>query len=192
MKSLNANRAETPQVLIATSKLLAAIGASSDAVAAARQAMAIRPVQPEALEQLASLFADAGETAELDALVASMRTIAPDRAGSHYFAAVAAFLHGKPEQAVEHATRAVAIDPAYAPVYDLVGAAYTKLGQAAKAREAFETSLRFDAHDSTAYTNLGLLELAAGNKPAAARYFAEALWLAPDSATARQGLAQTR
>ena len=60
------------------------------------------------------------------------------------------------------------------------------------ARQAFERSLTFDAHDSTAYTNLGLLELAAGDQAAARRFFAEALWLTPDSATARQGLARTR
>jgi Flp pilus assembly protein TadD len=71
----------------------------------------------------------------------------------------------------------------------VIGAAYTKLDRPAEAREAFEKSLSLDAHDSTAYTNLGLLELAAGNRVAAAQLFAEALWLAPESTTARQGLA---
>jgi len=37
-----------------------------------------------------------------------------------------------------------------------------------------------------------LLELAAGNRPAAAQLFAEALWLAPESQTARQGLSQSQ
>jgi Flp pilus assembly protein TadD len=192
VKSLNANRTATPAVLIAASKLLAAIGSRSDAIEAARQASRVQPVHPEALEQLASLSADAGDTAELDLTVQSMRTIAPHRAATYYYAAAAEFLHGKPEQAVELAMRAVAIDSTYAPVYDLIGAAYTKLGQASKAREAFETSLRFDAHDSTAYTNLGLLELAAGNRAAAVGYFAEALWLAPESQIAREGLARAR
>jgi Flp pilus assembly protein TadD len=89
---------------------------------------------------------------------------------------------GKPSAAADY----------YAAVYDLVGAAYTRLERNAAAREEFETSLRFNAHDSTAYTNLGLLELSAGNRVEAAGYFAEALWLAPDSSTARQGLAQAR
>jgi hypothetical protein len=34
------------------------------------------------------------------------------------------------------------------------------------------------------------LELNAGNGAAAAKYFAEALWLVPDSQVARQGLAR--
>lgn len=41
-----------------------------------------------------------------------------------------------------------------------------------------------------ALVNLGLLELESGNRATAVRYFAEALSLDPDSAAARQGLAQ--
>ena len=79
-----------------------------------------------------------------------------------------------------------------AAVYDVLGAAHLKLQQPDQARVAFETSLRFNAHDSTAYTNLGLLALAAGNNRQAEGFFAEALWLKSASITARQGLAQTR
>ena len=77
-------------------------------------------------------------------------------------------------------------------MYDLLGAAYTKLDRSADAKRAFETSLRLDAHDSTAYTNLGLVELAVGNRGAAANDFAEALGLAPNSAVAREGLARSK
>ena len=49
---------------------------------------------------------------------------------------------------------------------------------------------RSNAHDSTAYTNLGLLALAEGHTLAARRRFAEALWLDPESSAARQGLAR--
>jgi Flp pilus assembly protein TadD len=90
------------------------------------------------------------------------------------------------------AERATEIDSKYAPVYDLLGAARLKLRQPSEARAAFETSLRLNAHDSSAYTNLGLLALAVGNDREAASYFAEALWLDPSSAAARQGLAQAR
>jgi Flp pilus assembly protein TadD len=106
--------------------------------------------------------------------------------------AVAAFLHGDAGAAVVAAERAIAIDPNYTPTYDLAGAAYTRLGRLDPARQAFQKSLSFDAHDSTAYENLGVLELNAGNRALAAKYFAEALWLVPESQTARQGLARTR
>ena len=109
-----------------------------------------------------------------------------------YYAAVAAFLHGDAGEAAHLAEAAIGIDPSYTPSYDLVGAAYTKLGRVEAAKHSFERSLAFDAHDSTAYENLGVLELNAGNRVAAAKYFAEALWLVPDSQIARQGLAQSK
>jgi Flp pilus assembly protein TadD len=101
-------------------------------------------------------------------------------------------MHGRFAESFREAERAIAIDPKYAATYDLIGAAYTKLGQPEKARDAFLTSLRFDAHDSTAYTNLGLLELTAGNHRVAANYFAEALGLDPHSPAARQGLTKAQ
>ena len=180
--------ADGAEALVARSKLLAANDQRDEAIAAARQAAAKSPL---GVEQLASLYADAGDTIQLDATVNELRKVAADGASTEYYAAVAAFLHGDANSAVDHARRAIAIDPDYAPSYDLIGAAYTKLGQLDAAREAFKKSLSFDAHDSTAYENLGVLELNAGNRVAAAKYFAEALWLVPESQISRQGLAQS-
>jgi spermidine synthase len=179
-------------VQIASSKLLAAMGQSSNAIDAARRASGLAPDSPAALEQLATLHADSGDTVQLEAVVAALQRLAPQRAATHYFAAVAALLRGRLEDTVQLAQRAIAIDHTYAATYDLIGAAYTKMGRAREAQEAFHTSLRFDPRDSTAYTNLGLLELAAGNRDAAARYFAESLWLDSESPTAREGLARAR
>ena len=189
---MNATDGRSPAVLVARSKLLSSIGSPAEALEAAHDAVALDPASPRALEQLASLHADAGDAAGLDAVVARLRTIAPDAAATHYFAAVSAFLRGRAEETLRLGEQAVAADRAFAPVHDLLGAAHTKLGQPAKAREAFSKSLALDARDSTAYTNLGLLELAAGNHREAARYFAEALWLVPESSTAREGLARAQ
>jgi len=178
----------SPAALIARSKLLAATGSAAEALEVARRATLGESAPPEALEQVASLLADAGDTVKLDETVRRLREVAPQRPATAYYAAVSAFLRGHVEEAVTFAEGAIALDPAFAPVYDLLGAAKTKLGQADAARQAFETSLRYDAHDSTAYTNLGLLELAGGDLEAARNSFAEALWLVPDSVTARQGL----
>jgi Flp pilus assembly protein TadD len=101
-------------------------------------------------------------------------------------------LDGRLEDTVRLAQQAIAADATFAPTHDLIGAAYTKLDRQDQARDAFNASLRLDPHDSTAYINLGLLELAAGNRDGAARYFAEGLWLDPESATAREGLARAR
>lgn len=182
----------TPDRLAALSRLLAADGKRDEAIAAAREAVALQPASPVGLEQLAALFADSGDTVRLDATVAELLRVAPNRPATEYFLAVAAFLHGDADGAVTSAQRAIAIDPGYAPTYDLIGAAYTKLGRLDQARAAFKQSLSFDAHDSTAYENLGVLEMSAGNRALAAKYFAEALWLVPDSPTARRGLIVAR
>jgi spermidine synthase len=192
IQSLTAGQSESAAVLVARSKLLAATGASADALDAARAAASAKPILVDALEQLASLYADAGDTSRLDGAVQRLREIAPVAAATSYYAAVSAFLRGNAHEAVRLGDAATRADSTFAPVHDVLGAAYTRLGQPDKARAAFLKSLALDAHDSTAYTNLGLIELAAGNRREAANYFAEALWLVPDSPTAREGLARAR
>lgn len=181
-----------PDVMVAISKLMASTGATAEALAIARDAAGMLPVSAAALEQLASLLADAGNLAELDATVARLQATAPQAPAGYYYAGAAAFMRGDVEGAVSRCRQAMARDPEYAPVYDLLGAAHTRLQHPEEARAAFQKSLAFDAHDSTAYTNLGVLELGLGRKREAARYFAEALWLTPDSPVARQGLAQSQ
>ncbi len=175
---------------VALSKLMAAAALRPDAIATATQACDVRPVVASACEQLASLYADAGDRAQLEPVVQLLNASAPDSAPTHYYSAVLAFLGGDATRALNEAQQAIAVDASYAAAYDLAGAAHTKLGQAALAAQAFQTSLRFDPHDSTAYTNLGLLALAAGNTGAARNYFAEALWLTPGDASAREGLSR--
>jgi len=192
LEKLSAGRRPHPAMLVALSKARAAAGLMDRAVEAAREAAGLDASGLGGLEQLSSIYADAGNTVRLDETVAAMRRVAPDRAPTLYYAAAAAFLHGDAQEAVRLAERAVAADPGYAPVYDLAGAAYTKVGRTDAARRAFETSLTFDAHDSTAYTNLGLLAMDSGDRAAARGFFAEALWLAPDSPVAREGLSRTR
>ena len=185
---------DTPGIAgqVALSKLMAAASLRPDAIAMARQACDVRPVVATACEQLASLYADAGDRAQLEPVVQLLNASAPDSAPTHYYSAVLAFLGGDATGALSEAQRAIAVDASYAAAYDLAGAAHTKLGQAELAAQAFQTSLRFDSHDSTAYTNLGLLALAAGNTGAARNYFAEALWLTPGDASAREGLSRAR
>ena len=55
-----------------------------------------------------------------------------------------------------------------------------------------ETALRLDVGNPAVYVNLGILELESGNPAAGAAYFAEAVSLDPESAPARQGLAEAR
>jgi Flp pilus assembly protein TadD len=177
---------------IAISKLLAAAKLQADAIETARQACTTTPPAASACEQLASLYADAGDATHLEGVVQTLKTTAPERAPTLYYTAVLAFLQGNAQAALDAAQKAIAADATYAAAYDMAGAAHTKLGEPDHAAQAFQTSLRFDPHDSTAYTNLGLLALAEGNRAEARNYFAEALWLTPDSKPALDGMAQAR
>ncbi len=177
---------------VAVSQLLAAAGLKSDAIESAKTACALEPVVAAACEQLATLYADGGDNTLLEPVVQRLQANRPDAAPTLYFGAVSAFLRGDSQAALESVQKAIAADASYAAAYDLAGAAHTKLGQADRAAQAFQTSLRFDPHDSTAYTNLGLLAMAAGARADAVNYFAEALWLTPDSQAARDGLARVR
>jgi Flp pilus assembly protein TadD len=188
--SLTESRPPNVDVLVARSKLLAAAGKPTDALEMASEARRLAPSSLIALEQEASLRADAGDVAQLRSVIEVMTKLSPDRPATRYYAAVSALLDGHAGEAVNLAKQAIAIDPDYAPVYDLIGAAYTKLDQLAEGRDAFNRSLTFDAHDSSAYVNLGLVELASGNRAAAVNDFAEALWLEPGSRVAREGLAR--
>lgn len=177
---------------VAVSKLLAAAGLRSDAIDSAKESCAPEPVVAPACEQLATLYADAGDNTLLEPVVQRLKAHRPDAAPTLYFAAVSAFLRGDSQAALESARKAITADSSYAAAYDLAGAAHTKLDQPDQAAQAFQTSLRFDPHDSTAYTNLGLLALEAGSRADAVNYFAEALWLTPDSQAARDGLTKAR
>ena len=192
IKSLSEKQPATVDTLVAQSRLLAAVDAKPDALDKANNAVRLDRKSPKALEQLASLHADAGELAALEAAVAALHDAAPNAAAGYYYDAAGRLLKDDAAGAVESAKRAIAADPNYTATYDLLGAACTKLNRAADAREAFQKSLAFDAHDSAAYTNLGLIDLTSGDRAAAANHFAEALWLAPESKTARDGLTRAR
>ena len=177
---------------IALSRLAAATGAFAEAVAVAKDASLVEPVQPEALEQLASLYADAADAGELDAVVAELRRRFPAGATTRYYEAASSFLRGDLRNASTLAQQSITLEPRRAAAHNLLGAIQANLGQSAQARTTFQTALDLDARDSTTYINLALLELSSGNGVAAESLFSEALSLDPSSEAAREGLARAR
>lgn len=179
------------QPRIALSKLLAATGAIQPAIDAARAAVDQDPNSGAALEQLASIFSDVGDSAQLAPLVGALQRF-PDRAGSSYYLAAQHFMHGELEQALAAIARALTVDPRFARAQNLKGAILATKGDTAGARTAFESALSLDPRDPATYQNLATLELSSGNASKAASLFAEALSLDPGSDVARQGLARAR
>lgn len=176
--------------LVATSRLHAAAGQSDRASARAREAVVRDASNPGGLEQLATLRADDGDRAGLETALGELEAVFPDRPSVAFFKAVLAFLADDSTSAATWAATVIARAPDYAAAYDVAGAALTRLQRTDEAQRMFERSLTFDAHDSTAYANLGLLALGSGRLDEARSRFAEALWLDETNSTARDGLAR--
>jgi spermidine synthase len=192
LKSFSQTHPRAPAIWIAMSRLLAAHGSLEEAVGAATQALTIQPGGAEALTQLASIFADAGDASRLAPLVDQLLALQPPRASSQYYAAAYAFLKGQFAEARRSAQQAISLDRRYVAAYNLLGATYGSLGEQNEARKAFQTALELNPSDSSIYLNLGVLELTSGNPTAAAGYLAESLSLDPASVAARDGLARAR
>jgi spermidine synthase len=192
LTALVSEHAREPAIRVALSKILAASGRFDEAVSTAKEACEVAPASPTTWEQLASVFADLGDADRLDPAVEALERVGPTRAPTAYYAAAAAFLHGRLEAALDHDKRAIARDPQYAAAQNLLGAIYASLGQIEPARQAFDTALRLNAQDSSTYMNLGLLALSSHNPHEALDWFAEALSLDPQSAAAQKGLTQAR
>ena len=176
---------------VALAKLYAASGSFDRAIRTAVEAVQLHPDDGAALEQLASIYADAGDAERLGPVVATLARFT-GRAGSRYYTAANHFLRGEFEQAQLAAQQALSLDPGFARAENLLGAIHATRGDTGSARRAFEASLSLDPQDPSTYQNLALLELNTGNAATAARLFGEALSLDPASEPARQGLARAR
>jgi spermidine synthase len=140
------------------------------------------------LEQLASVYADAGDP-RLSRAVIGLRKVAPGSRATAYFSAVLALAEGRPHEAIDRMRWLVDRGAAGARELTLLGSAYGALRRHADARQAFLDAIRAGPRQAAGYENLGTAALAAEDTRAAAGYFAEALILDASSVVARQGLA---
>jgi Flp pilus assembly protein TadD len=191
LAALTVDHPSAVQPLLALSRLQAATGSFEQAIQTAADAVRNHPDDGAALEQLASVLADAGDADRLATVIVQLARF-PDRPGSHYYAAAGNFLRGNLDAAQAAATYALTLDPQFARARNLLGAIAASRGDTTAARSAFEAALALDPRDPTTYQNLALLELNTGHPPRAAELFTEALSLDPTSDPARQGLARAR
>jgi len=171
------------------SRLQAILGLTDRAVATASEAAKQAPDHADALDQLASVLADAGNVDGLTAVVSEMQVRFPLRTETTYYEATLFFLQGKYHEAAKLGERLLKQRPTDPRVLNLAGAAYASLGVRDRAREAFEASIASDPRDPTSYVNLARFELETFNPRRAAALFTEALFLDPHSSAALNGLA---
>jgi Flp pilus assembly protein TadD len=191
LRSIAASDPGNANVRIELSRLLASSGDVQGGIDAATGALTVAPEEPRAAEQLASVYADAGDGDRLAPLAEAMARRFPSRADPRYYLATAFFLHGQTPQARDTVRGLVAAHPDHARAQNLLGAACATLGDRECAESAFRASIRANPHDASTYVNLGTFYLQSAN-PAAADLFAEALAIDPTSTAARSGLSQAR
>jgi spermidine synthase len=175
---------------LALSQLLASDGHFDESVRVALGLVQSQPGNLEAVEQLASVFTDAGDAERLAPAVARLRAEALNRASTRYYSATLAYMQQRPDLAVHEAEAAISIQPDHALAHNVLGAALAGMGQRDRARAAFEASLQADPRDPATHSNLATLELEAGHLDVARHHFAEALMLDPGNTVARDGLAR--
>ena len=192
LRSLASAEPGNAPVRIELSRLLAAEGQTEEAAAAATEAMRLAPKDPRAGEQLASVFADAGDGRRLAPLATALVSMFPDRDRPRYFHATALFLEGRFPEAIEQARQTISRNPQDVSARNLLGVACAAAGHADCARAAFEAAIGVNPRDASTYVNLGVFHLRGGEPAAAAGYFSVALALDRSSTPARQGLAEAR
>ena len=179
-------------VRIELSRILAASGDVEHGIAAAQDAMRIAPGDPRAGEQLASVFADAGDGARLAPFADALVSRFPDRDKPRYYRANALFLTGRAEEAIAQAQAIVQANPRDVRAQNLLGVACASVGRRPCAQSAFEAALAANPRDGVSHVNLGVLHMQSGDAAAAADDFSTALVLDRASTAARQGLDEAR
>jgi Flp pilus assembly protein TadD len=174
------------------SHVLAMLGRTEEAIAAAEDAARIDPQRPEPLEQLASVFADAGDARRLTSVADDLTRRFPAREDGYYYQAAALFLDGRTRDAERPLRTLFSINKDHAKGQNLLGAMCASVGNEQCASSALAAALQLDPRDSSIYVNLGYLRVARGDPRGAAEFFAEALAIDPASEPARRGLAEAR
>ncbi len=94
------------------------------------------------------------------------------------------FAHENPEyqEAIEHYTEAIQLDPDYAKAYLNRGYAYDGLGQHQRAIEDFDKAIQLEPDDAVAYNNRGAAYYYLGQYQRAIEDYDKAIQLDPDYA----------
>ena len=192
LKRLAANEPRNAPVRVELSHVLAMLGQPKEAIAAAMEAKQLDPASAEALAQLASIFADAGDAARLTPIADELIQRFPAREDGHYYQATALFLERRAAEAAGALDVLMKMNPGHAKGHNLRGVVCAALDNAECARAAFSESARLNPRDPSAYVNLGYFHLERGDPAMAAEFFSEALAVDATATAARQGLTNAR
>jgi spermidine synthase len=192
LKALAAAEKDNAAVRVELSHVMATLGRTDEAIAAAEDAARIDPAHAEPLEQLASVLADAGDAARLTPVADALIARFPARDEGRFYKATALFLERRVAEAETAVDTLLNMNPAHAKGHNLRGVVCAALGNVECTRAAFSESARLNPRDPSAYINLGYFHLERGDPATAVDFFSEALAIDPTATAARQGLTDAR
>jgi tetratricopeptide (TPR) repeat protein len=162
---------DNPTLWMEVAGMYAQLGQPAPTIAALDRALALGP---EAIEQRSSYLREAGRVAvvigEIDrarACFDELLALDPTQIEVHVALAELASWADADSEAREHAERALAHRPAFAPALRMLGALELRAGHVERARELLDTAIANDPSDYQAHVWLTELDLRAGNYEAA-------------------------
>jgi tetratricopeptide (TPR) repeat protein len=138
-----------------------------DALAAARTAGKLAPTTPSVLEQLCALEVIAKNAANGIACYEGLKKIEPLDVPAQTYYAAALFHSGKLDESMEMLEKAVQVTPAFPDAFNLLGVVYYSQKRVTDAIAMFKSAVEAAPDQCQTRFNLGVAELANGNKAAA-------------------------
>lgn len=160
----------------------AMLGAQTEAEAALRRALTVRPDLPQAQFNLARLLELAGRPAEAVPVWQALLRLQPRQVDHHHALGEVLQRLGRLEEAATAYREAVRLDPGRAESHNNLGVVLQDLGQYAVAETSLRTALRLNPALTAAHANLGNLYQQQGKFEQALSCYRQALALDPSSA----------
>jgi FkbM family methyltransferase len=167
-------------------------GRLDDGIAALRRSLALRPGNPETLNNLANALATKGCLDDAETLYRAALALRPAYADALGNLATVLQRAGRRDEAIEALRSAVVHDPRHVAALSALGEALKDAGHGDEAARVLADVLRLDPGNVPALNALGNVLLAAGRHEEAAERYAEAVRLRPDIAILHMGLGSTR
>ncbi len=164
-------------------------GMLDQALAACKQALAVKPDQIEANNNLGTVYARKGMVEEAIASYRQALVFRPRYAKAYFNIGLLLYQKGDLTGAVDAYKQALDIQPYYAEVRNNLGIAYSAMGRFNDAIEQYRAAQGFNPQYADAYYNLGVTYAKMGELDNSIEAYRRALAINPSSANARTNLA---
>ncbi|MBW4694264.1 MAG: FkbM family methyltransferase [Lyngbya sp. HA4199-MV5] len=163
-------------------------GRVEEGIAHQKQAIALKPHQPETHYNLGVILAQTGQLEDAIAHYRQVIALAPQYGAAHSNLATALYKQGKLDAAIAHYEQALAIDPTHVNAHNGLGVSLFRQGQVEAAIAHYEQAIALKPDSYSAYNNLGTALQRQGKLEEATAQYRQALDINPSYASAHDNL----